>query len=608
MKRFHEFEKHCLILLVVALFFFAVGYSTSSNGQPSNQFREYPISSDVQTTRQRTIVMSTTFSGTIIPQNLSHIPQYDQFGYGKWSYGPGIDAGKRTDIMQAGYSGTSVTRREKLLNFFTISDIHITDKEAPNQLIYLQQFNASNANQTSIYSGTMLYTTFVLDAAIQTINALHKKDPFDFGISLGDTCNSTSYNELRWYIDVIDGKVIIPSSGAHLGADTIDYQKPYKAAGIDKTIPWYQAIGNHDHFYIGSIPVQAYNLGPTYVSDTVKAIGNILAPPLDVGNINKNDYYGGVIDGSTPNGNIIAAGPVGDFSSPPKVAADPDRRSLTKPEWIGEFLKTTSNPFGHGFSSNNANNDFACYSFLPKSNIPIKVIVLDDTQTENDQSSDIHGHGFLTQDRWNWLKKELADGDAAGQLMIIAAHVPIGVQPHYSELEWWINPSPSATSPQNAVDILGLVKELEKHPNLLMWIAGHRHLNTVKAFVSTDPAHPENGFWQVETCSLRDFPQQFRTFEIYVNSDDTISIVTTNVDPAIQPGTPAATSRKYAVASQQIVGNNLNPNFPNSDPTLPPNTQDPTIKPMLPTVYSYNAELMKQLSPEMKAKLRNLRQ
>ena len=103
----------------------------------------------------------------------------------------------------------------------------------------------------------MRYTTHVLDAAIQTANALHKKNAFDFAISLGDTCNTSSYNELRWYIDVIDGKVITPSSGAHLGADTVDYQKPYKAAGLDKSIPWYQALGNHDHFMIGSFPVDA---------------------------------------------------------------------------------------------------------------------------------------------------------------------------------------------------------------------------------------------------------------------------------------------------------------------------------------------------------------
>src|SRR4029077_10745128 len=94
-------------------------------------------------------------------------------------------------------------------------------------------------------------------AAIQTMNALHAKTPFDFGISLGDACNSTQYNELRWYIDVIDGKVIHPSSGAHAGAATVDYQKPYRAAGLNPAIPWYQVLGNHDHFLIGSIPVDA---------------------------------------------------------------------------------------------------------------------------------------------------------------------------------------------------------------------------------------------------------------------------------------------------------------------------------------------------------------
>jgi hypothetical protein len=34
----------------------------------------------------------------------------------------------------------------------------------------------------------------VLDAAIWTANALHQQTPFDFAISLGDTCNNTSYH------------------------------------------------------------------------------------------------------------------------------------------------------------------------------------------------------------------------------------------------------------------------------------------------------------------------------------------------------------------------------------------------------------------------------
>jgi hypothetical protein len=40
---------------------------------------------------------------------------------------------------------------------------------------------------------------------------------------------------------------------------------------------------------------------------------------------------------------------------------------------------------------------------------------------KNDGSADIHGHGFLDRRAGTGLKKELADGDAAGQLMIIGA-------------------------------------------------------------------------------------------------------------------------------------------------------------------------------------------
>ena len=98
------------------------------------------------------------------------------------------------------------------------------------------------------------------------------------------------------YVDALDGKVIPPSSGAHGGAETIDYQKPYKTAGLDKSIPWYQTLGNHDHFWIGSIPVNDA-LRKSYISDTVIATGDVLADPR---NISKPDYYMGVLDGSTP--------------------------------------------------------------------------------------------------------------------------------------------------------------------------------------------------------------------------------------------------------------------------------------------------------------------
>ena len=91
--------------------------------------------------------------------------------------------------------------------------------------------------------------------------------------------------------------------------------------------------------------------------------------------------------------------------APPKVVADPDRRSLSRTEWMKEFFFTSSNPVGHGFNMADAKNGFACYSFVPKSTIPIKIIVLDDTQREDDGSFDIHGHGFLDQARYGLAQK-----------------------------------------------------------------------------------------------------------------------------------------------------------------------------------------------------------
>ena len=110
-------------------------------------------------------------------------------------------------------------------------------------------------------------------------------------------------------------------------------------------------------------------------------------------------------------------------------------------------------------------------------------------------------------------------------------------------------------------------------------MSGHRHLNNVTAFPSTDPAHPENSFWEVETKSLREFPEQFRTFDIVRNSDNTISIFTINVDPDIKEGSQAEIGLKYAIASSQIY--------------------ELYEKPLPTGSVSYNAELVKQLSPEM---------
>ncbi|MCC5968685.1 MAG: TIGR03768 family metallophosphoesterase [Pararhodobacter sp.] len=617
----------------------------------ADEVRSYPIDTPAVTTRERMLSFPLTLTPGLEKNELHHVSRYGEFGYGEWTFGSGLPVMERLDLMPAGYVRPDNLEKERLLRFFSFADVHITDKEAPNQLILFQQIDPVSHRNTSIYSPVMPYTTQVLDVAVQTVNDLHRRDPFDFGITLGDACNDPMYNATRWFIDVLDGKVITPSSGAHVGADSIDYQMPFQAAGLDSDIPWYMVLGNHDHFFIGSFPLDAepsLGLRESYTADSVWAAGSPIRmedfssfpPVFDYRNLRADPlFYPGVLNGTTTNGDIVLAGSTDDLAfggQAPRVVPDPDRRPLVPSEWMDEFFNTTSHPVGHGFNlidrdtGNPEDAAFACYSFVPKAEIPLKIIVLDVTQSSDDGSFDIHGHGYLDSRRLEWLQAELDSGQANNQLMIIAAHIPIGVSPIGSHLEWWAGDENTKPGYENAVDLEELVAILQGAPNLLMWLAGHRHFNVVKAFPSADTSRPEQGFWQVETSSLRDFPQQFRSYEVYLNSDYTVSIEAVNVDVAVAGGTPAAQSRKFAIAAQQIIQNDIKLNSPNfatvgghgtipvlsMDPTRPqsddPTALDPSIRyedlstAEVPVPYhaSCNAELVKPLSPEMVAHLR----
>lgn len=564
-KTFCGLKKLCFVFLVGILVFSSMGCSQNiTTLGTSTGFNVY-------TTRQRTIVPGPAPS--VPPIYPYEISKYSQYGYGAWSYGPGVDAGRQyLNAMPADYNSASVTNVVKLLNFFTMSDVHICDKETPAQSIYNGYKGGSL--KSSSYSPVMLYTTQVLNAAIQTINALNTINSFDFGIALGDACDNTQYNELRWYVDIIDGKYITPSSGNHAGAETVDYQKPFQATGLNSSIKWYQTMGNHDHFSKSGFPINDY-ARQALIGENIWTLDSPTTATAP------GPYYMGAIDGRTKYGDLLGVGAVADFQTPPKVlASDPNRRSLSRNEWIGEFFNTSSIPVGHGFSQANVNTGFACYSFEPKSNIPLKVIVLDDTQREDDPNIGLpYMYGELDLERYEWLISELDKGQAEGKLMIIAAHAPIGVtvEPTIPVSAW------SVISPISEDE---LFTQLHKYSNLIMWIAGHRHVNEVTPEPSADANHPELGFWVVETASLRDFPREFRTFEIYYNSDKTLSILITDVDPQVSDGTSAATALSYAVAAQQIFNNPMVIGIPPSG--------------------AYNAELVKQLSPEMQAILSGL--
>jgi len=158
-----------LICLVLNLSFSSCGGGGGNGG--------YPISSEVYTTRQWAIEPDPVTSGDkiISPWDPS---KFKENGYGLWHYVAGIDYGKDRSIMPADYNLSSAINTASLLNFFIIADTHVYDKESPSQPFYLLMKDViSTINGIPGITFTMLYTTQILDAAIQTVNALHKKNP-----------------------------------------------------------------------------------------------------------------------------------------------------------------------------------------------------------------------------------------------------------------------------------------------------------------------------------------------------------------------------------------------------------------------------------------------
>ena len=558
--------------------------------------------------------------------------QYESIGYGFWNVaedgspgGPGfyyvcpsLTSASTVVVTNA----TLPSQAAMFLTFFSFSDVHICDKESPARDIYygacypnLKNAAGQPVGDSSRYSGIILYTTHVLDAAIQTINALHQVTPFDFGIGLGDACDNTQFNELRWYIDVIDGKWITPSSGAHLGADTIDYQKPYWAAGLDKSIHWYQVMGNHDQFFIGSCKVNK-KIRNALVGKNVLNIGllpNATRPGAADWNaaINSTGYYMGVMNGEAEdgllNGAIKDGGEEGTINVT-KVAADPKRRSLTAGQWMAQFFNTTSKPVGHGFTRANVNAGFACYSFKPKAGVPVKIIVLDDTDK-------VAGGALAALDskRFNWLVSELEAGQKADQLMIVCAHIPIN--------PYWQQPGPTyfpeVWASYSEISLDQLLETLHSYSNFVLWIAGHIHRNTITPQPNPNYPGAGYGFWEIESPCLRDFPQQFRRFQIGLNSAGNLSIFVDSVDTAVDgsvlytPGVtpPAAISRSYTIGATEIFG--AWSYCYGGNPLPAPGIPWDVIQqgPNMDTSGTYNAECqiqMGQLSTGLQIKLANI--
>lgn len=386
-------------------------------------------------------------------------------------------------------------RRRPLLAFAQLSDVHIIDAQSP-----IRFENADEIISSSAWRPQELMSGHVADAMVREINEIGAGPvtglPLAFALQTGDNADSTQYNEIRWNIDILDGGTVRVDSG-----DLTKYE-----GVMDQDPDFYDPIFWHpDGTPEGKVDDK---FRATYGFPTVPGLLDAARQPFDAEGLAMPWYaamgnHDGLVQGNFPvnaGQNAKATGSVKQTSKGQRtITPDPDRRLLERSEWVAEHFTTTGLPAGHGFTQENVAKNTAYYTFDQGR---IRFVVLE-TVAENGD------HGEMDAMQLEWLKKVL--DKSKRKLVVLASHHPLAS---------WKDP---AMAKQIKKMLLG-------YENVIAWVNGHTHRNQIWAHPRKKDGKVVSGFWEINTASHIDWPQQSRLIEIANNNDGTLSIFTTMVD------------------------------------------------------------------------------
>jgi metallophosphoesterase (TIGR03767 family) len=500
--------------------------------------------------------------------------------------------------------------RRSLLMFAQLTDPQIADEMSPARVDFADPAGGEIKSSWRPQEAMGLH---VFDSTVRAVNA-NRRSPVRQGngrrarlalaITTGDLADNQQLNETRWFRDVLNGGQIDPFSGKPIGPgnecaatpqaeidainadvaarrytgmqDYDDYpaapddrkagfwdpdvappgasayatfprygglmeraQAAFTADGLE--VPWYISRGNHDGLIQGNAPGSA-ELFRAIAVGCLKVFPNTAFDPKRFEGASDDELFAAFGDQA-----FIAQL----LQSARKVAPDPDRRIISKAEY--------RRLVGHGFSRTpkaqlNASDGTASY-YAFNARRGIRFVSLDTVAEGGGQS------GNLDDPQYRWLKAELNRARKRDQLVVVFGHHTLGTMDNARNDEGAgacdFDGEPGCDAdPRRSTPIHRGTKGkrtvralLAGTPNVIAYVAGHTHANAVKF----NRGRRGRGFWEINTASHIDWPQQSRLIEIMDNGDGTLSLFGTLLDSAAPvvapPAGPAAAFTPVQLAS-----------------------------------------------------------
>ncbi|MCC2655751.1 MAG: hypothetical protein K0Q76_859 [Panacagrimonas sp.] len=476
---------------------------------------------------------------------------------------------KRTELA----TGTRGPYAKLLLRFIHLTDDHIIDDDG-QAVVGLSAIDPVNVQFESAMRFQEEYSDEVLNDLEGRINQCNAAYPSEFSIVTGDSADLTTVGEIRRFIDNLDGTydqmsrfeqecragqgplVLEPLlqelctrfTGRGVAdtqtVDPVPSQLLYQPL-VTRTLLQLQATQTAaltGRAADGSInPLrQTVTRAPGLPQslrcnwDKPGCANHRLATPWYVVFGNHDGYVRGTVPAELGINEVVAA-----FGR---------RFMLRQKDFVKEFFNTkaTPGPVGHGFGNveparlNDANDRNDGYYAFDAGGGKFRMIVINtiidgvDPRIPTDllRNPAALSDGGLDRVQFQWLDAQLAAARAAGRMVMVFSHHPDLTFAEYGTFASLV----PIEVPAAELDAL-----LASYPNVIAWVAGHTHRHRIRPFVVANGVGSNGvvttavnckaanssactGFWQIESASLIDWPQEQRLIEVFDNRDGTGTI------------------------------------------------------------------------------------